>query len=226
MLYVELDPARPPSLPRWRFLLSVDRGLLLSAEEVRVAIASAGLSDAATARMRCFALTQPRSLGVSFNPVTFYFCFVDEHLVALLAHVTNTPWGERHCYVLAPARGAGHGTRSFRFAKRFHVSPFLPMEGDYVLRLKVADGALRIAIRFTGGDPPFSACLSLRTRRLTRTEALRGALRRPAQGALTLARIHWQAARLFVKRAPFHEHPARRAAAGRRPRRPSTGRLP
>ena len=192
---------------RPRFLASVDRGHLLTRDEVRARVTA----DAVTAvPMRVFALTQPRSLGVSFNPVNFYFCFSGERLAAVLADVTNTPWGERHCYVLRPDAGHGTpGTRSFRFAKGFHVSPFLPMEGCYVLRLKVSEGAMRIVMRFTGGAAPFSACLSLRTRPLTRAEVVRCALRRPAQGALTLARIYWQAGRLFLKRAPFHVHPGK-----------------
>ena len=83
------------------------------------------------------------------------------------------------------------------------------MAGRYVLRLKMTADTLRIAMRFDGGDAPFSACLSLVPRPLTRVEALRSALRRPAQGAVTLARIYWQAGRLWLKGAPFHPHPDR-----------------
>ena len=210
MLCVPLETAdAPKGLPRG-LLASVDRGHLLTTAEVRARLASADVGEARSARLRVFALTQPRSLGVSFNPVNFYFCWVGERLAALLADINNTPWDERHCYVLVPSNAdCGPGRASFRFAKRFHVSPFLPMEGRYVLRLKASGDALRIAMRFDGGEAPFSACLSLRTRPLTRAEALRCALRRPAQGALTLARIYWQAGRLFLKRAPFHPHPAR-----------------
>ena len=210
MLYVELDRPDAAASCRPRFLASVDRGHLLTREAVRARVAAAGITEAGAVAMRVFALTQPRSLGVSFNPVNFYFCFAGQRLAAVLADVTNTPWGERHCYVLGPdGCGNAPGTRSFRFAKRFHVSPFLPMDGCYMLRLKLSEGALRIAMRFTGGAAPFSACLSLRTRPLTRAEVLRCALRRPAQGALTLARIYWQAGRLFLKRAPFHAHPGK-----------------
>ena len=209
MLYVRLSPDRTgPAL--WpRFLASVDDGHIMSAEQVRSKLASAGVVD--TASMAIFALTQPRSLGFSFNPVNFYFCLEGQRLAALLLDINNTPWDEHHCYVLLPPRAdQGAGGTSFRFAKRFHVSPFLPMDGSYVLRLKASGDSLRIAMRFDGGTAPFFTCLSLKAQPLTRTEAVRSALRRPAQGVLTIARIYWQAAQLFLKRAPFHAHPANR----------------
>ncbi len=211
MLYVRLGPDGATPAIRPRLLASVDNDHLLSPENVRAKLAEAGLGEARTGSMEIFALTQPRSLGFSFNPVNFYFCLDGERLAALLVDINNTPWDERFCYVLLPSQASGQAARaSFRFSKRFHVSPFLPMDGRYQLRLKAAGDSLRIAMRFDGGAAPFSACLSLVTRPLTRVEALRCALRRPAQGALTLARIYWQAGRLFLKRAPFHVHPAKR----------------
>jgi len=63
-------------------------------------------------------LTQLRSFGHCFNPVSFYYCLDDTsgRIAALVAEVTNTPWGERHAYVIPD--GAG------RFGKALHVSPF------------------------------------------------------------------------------------------------------
>ena len=57
-------------------------------------------------------LTQLRTFGYVFNPVTFYYCFdEDERLDAVVAEITNTPWNERHAYVLdaenAPAGAVG-----------------------------------------------------------------------------------------------------------------------
>ncbi|MCG8455909.1 MAG: DUF1365 domain-containing protein [Holophagales bacterium] len=78
-------------------------------------------------------LTHLRSFGVSFNPVSFYYCFGDdgrtvEHVVA---EITNTPWGERHCYVLSePVERRGE-VSTFQLAKDFHVSPFMPMDQAY-----------------------------------------------------------------------------------------------
>jgi len=208
MLYLDAERLGHPLLPtRWP-PLSAHRGHLLSVAEVRRRLAANGLPDALGASCRTFALTQPRSLGFSFNPVNFYFCFSDGQLIALLADVNNTPWDERHCYVLdAQAARRGEGCYEFRFAKRLHVSPFLPMDGHYRLRLRFSEGRLRIAMRFNDGKGGMFAGLSLRTRPLTRSEAAWGAVRWPAQNARTLARIYWQAALLFLKRTPFHTHP-------------------
>jgi len=50
-------------------------------------------------------LTQPRYFGYGMNPVSFYYCFdeADESVEAIVAEVNNTPWRERHCYVLTRA---------------------------------------------------------------------------------------------------------------------------
>ena len=75
-------------------------------------------------------LTQLRTFGHCFNPVSFYYCFTaQEQLDAVVAEVTSTPWGERHAYVLGrtgegPVLTAG-------FAKALHVSPFMGMEQRY-----------------------------------------------------------------------------------------------
>ena len=94
-------------------------------------------------------LTHLRYFNIIFNPVTFYYCFdVKDEVVAILAEITNTPWGERHNYVLpveerqdvhcsSEEQGLMHSAcqhlrhQVFRFKKQFHVSPFNPMEMDY-----------------------------------------------------------------------------------------------
>ena len=82
-------------------------------------------------------LTQVRSLGVAFNPVSFYYCFAEDGVTlrAVLAEITNTPWGERHAYVVAADHGStADGGAGAEFAKRIHVSPFLPMDQRYAWR--------------------------------------------------------------------------------------------
>ena len=210
MLYVPLEKVDTPTRFWRRLLAAVDRGHLLSPQEVHKKLHAAGFSATNGSNLKIFALTQPRSLGFAFNPVNFYFCYLDNRLVACLAHVNNTPWNEQHCYVLVPETSeADASSSSFCFTKRFHVSPFLPMKGSYDLRLGISSKAIRIALRLTGDDAPFSAYLSLRTHELTDREVLRCALWLPAQAALTLVRIYWQAVRLFLKGMPFYSHPAK-----------------
>lgn len=157
---------------------------------------------------RVFLLTQPRSWGWLFNPVSFYFCFCQERLTSIVAEITNTPWDEVHHYVL-DARRTERGECTFSFAKQFHVSPFMPMDLDYHWRFKLTDDQVQIAMRLTrGGEEQFFAGLYLQCVPLGAAALRRGALRYPWQNVRTLARIYWQAALLWWKGAPFHPHPA------------------
>lgn len=210
MLLVDLDRVGA-GRPAWgRLPVSVDRGHLLTRAEAAAHLEGAGVD---VRPERILALTQPRSAGVSFNPVNFYFCHAGGECAAILADVRSTPWNERHCYVL-DARGR-RGACRFGPAKRLHVSPFLPMAGRYRMRFSLTADRIRIAMRFDpGGRRTFGAVLSLAAEALTRRAVLGGLLRAPAQNAATLARIYWQAGRLFLKGAPFHRHPAGVRARG------------
>jgi DUF1365 family protein len=79
-------------------------------------------------------LAHPRYLGVGFNPVSFLFCHRRSgELDSVIAEVTNTPWGERHAYVLDPGSrpAAGDGTIGGELDKQMHVSPFLGLDPGY-----------------------------------------------------------------------------------------------
>lgn len=158
-------------------------------------------------------LTTPRSFGLGFNPVSFYWCFERDgrRPAAVLAEITNTPWGERHAYAF-DARDSAAKRWIYRFPKAFHVSPFHPMDLEY--RWTFACPGERLFVHMEnllpGSDTcVFDATMNLARRPLSAGQCARAILRHPAQGALVLAAIHWQAARLWLKRTPFHEHPAK-----------------
>ena len=159
-------------------------------------------------------LTGLRHLGSGFNPVSFYFCHdADGALDHVVAEVNNT-FGETLCYLLDP--GGGQRVVRHREPKRFHVSPFQPTAGEYRFRITAPAERLTVHIDLLrDGERVFDATLSSRRRPLTPRSLLAATARHGHLSALTIARIHWQALRLWLKGATFHSKPEMPATAWR-----------
>jgi DUF1365 family protein len=178
-------------------------------------------------------LTNPRTLGFRMNPVSFYWCFAPGgELEALAAEVTNTPWDERHVYVV-DARAAGRRGAAFEaeLPKRFHVSPFLPVAGSYRWRVMppasapsaataTPDAAAtppdRLAVHMESwidGERRFDATLTLERREITPKSLRDALLRHPALTLRVFSWIYLHAALLMLRRIPFHPHPRHLPAA-------------
>ena len=158
-------------------------------------------------------LTQVRCFGFVFNPVSFYYCFAADGatLEAVVAEITNTPWQERHTYVLA----AKDGDVRASFPKAFHVSPFFAMTQRYRWRMTSPGDTLAVTmVNEEDGEDVFSATLALERRDLTAGALWRVVLRQPFMTWLIQFGIYFQAFRLWRKRTPYFEHPATRAASG------------
>jgi DUF1365 family protein len=150
-------------------------------------------------------LTQPRSWGLTFNPVSFFYCYNDlGRLVAIVCEVTNTPWRERYHYVL-PASGSGH--QHFAMAKAFHVSPFLPRDLEYRMSFSPPTEHLGVHMaNWQGEHKVFDATLNLQHQAMSRG-ALHGYLLRfPWMTLKTCLAIYWQALRLMLKGMPIFSH--------------------
>jgi len=162
-------------------------------------------------------LTSVRALGYVFNPVSFYYLFgLDGRtLEAVVAEVSNTPWGERHVYAV---RAGPEGVEA-ELAKRFHVSPFFGMDQRYRWRLDAPGEAATVEMRSEeAGREVFAARLALRRRPWSQGALWRTALGQPLMTWKIHAAIYWQALRLWWKGVPIHDHPAKRAAeTARRP---------
>jgi DUF1365 family protein len=126
-------------------------------------------------------------------------------LAAVVAEVNNT-FGERHCYLLSgPDLVWG---RTLQARKVFHVSPFCDVQGHYEFRfMRTAD---RVVARVDHADaqgPLLRTSVSGRLEPLNPRSARAAVLRRPLLTLGVMARIHWQALRLWVKRVPFFRKP-------------------
>lgn len=180
---------------------------VLDLVETRLGIRPAG-PVRLLAHVRCF--------GYVFNPVSFYYCFAadGETLEAIVAEITNTPWNERHAYVL-PARD---GEVRSSFDKAFHVSPFFDMTQRYRWHLSTPGEVAGVTmVNEEQGREVFSARLALERRELTAWEIWKVALRQPFMAWRVLLGIYLQALRLWRKRTRYFAHPAEPpASAGRR----------
>ncbi|MCA9166939.1 MAG: DUF1365 domain-containing protein [Planctomycetales bacterium] len=190
-------------------------------------------------------LTLWSSFGRYFNPLTLYFCFEQAHhptknqtsevLKAIVAEVTNTPWRERHLYVLSELnclRGietSGQLSTSqleFQHRKQFHVSPFLDTALDYHwlisgigqqrltvhLEAGASDDPAQATEELQGNGRQVDATLTLERRELTTRAWLFQVARYPFIPLRVLSGIYYEAFRLWLRRTPFYPHPQHLAA--------------
>jgi len=149
-------------------------------------------------------LAQPRTWGWLFNPISVYFCFASDEvsLDALVLEVSNTPWHERHAYVL------GGGSATYTFDKAMHVSPFLSMDHQYHLTLNGPDEGLTIDLsNHQDGRRVFDARLTMARKEISPAALGRVLWAYPAQTIAVSARIYRQALVLHRKGARFYPHP-------------------
>lgn len=155
-------------------------------------------------------LTNLRYLGFAFNSVSFYFCYPQDadQPRYILAEITNTPWNERHCYVLDTETSPQKSHFSFTFDKVFHVSPFMPMQCRYDWYFKLKPGHLTIHMALQQAQQHyFDATLRLKPQSLNHKTMISTPLKYPFMTLSVMFKIYWQAFRLWLKGIPFYDHP-------------------
>ena len=157
-----------------------------------------------------FLLTHLRYLGYNFNPVSFFYCFDrEEKLQLILAEVNNT-FGETQNYWLSAANqvATSENLRTYEFAKALHVSPFIGMDCRYRWKFTPPGESLLVQTNVAESDQTlFDGTLRLE-RRPWSAQWLRYALLHfPWVTAKTIAAIHWEALRLYLKAVPVVPHP-------------------
>lgn len=177
-----------------------------------------GVQTGHPARGRVKTLTIPRSGGYVFTPLTVHWLLgnPDGSPEVIVLEVTNTPWKERHWYVIDAREADSNsrsaivgvrdeiGTTTATFRKELHVSPFGSMDETYELTATRPGDAISVVLRDLDSDgrPVLLARLDL----VASTSLPRP---RPLATRRVWMAIHWQALRLLGKRTPIHRHPDR-----------------
>ena len=149
---------------------------------------------------RVFFLGNIRTLGIFFSPLNCYFLQNEQReYTHMLAEVSNTPWNERHYYLVDLARLEDS-------EKAFHVSPFNPMDMTYQWRLKGPSNRALVHIAAHRQILEFDATMTLERSELNRSEISRVLRTHPVMTLKIVAGIYWQALKLFIKKVPFYSH--------------------
>ena len=165
-------------------------------------------------------LTHLRYFGFIFNPVSFYYCYdeTDSHVEFIVAEITNTPWGQRHSYVLSTEKNQINQSRlKFSFNKDFHISPFMPMQMDYDWRFTPPADQLQVHMNnFTCSGKIFDATLTMGRQPINARSCAYFLTFYPLITSKVIMGIYWQALRLFLKRIPFFSHPVKTLSTNQR----------
>ena len=153
-------------------------------------------------------ITQPRTLGYVFNPVSFWACYDQSaELRVVIAEVTNT-FGDRHSYIcrnddLRPIQRDQWLTAQ----KIMHVSPFQPLDGGYRFKFDIRYNLIDIVIDYSRTGGGVVATLRGQRKPLSFMAMVAASIRRPLGSRRVMALIHWQAFRLWRKGVAYRTRP-------------------
>lgn len=156
--------------------------------------------------------TFPRVLGFVFNPVSFWYCHDRSgQLIAILAEVNNT-FGGTHSYLLHRRGEPLADGAEMRAEKLFHVSPFNEVAGGYRFRFQLERSVQLCRIDYDDAEGELLlTCISGKPKDWSAAALLKAFLRMPFLTLGVMARIHWQALKLWLKGVPFRgTHPVSR----------------
>ena len=150
---------------------------------------------------RVFFMGNIRTFGLFFSPVNFYFLQQNGDYTYMLAEVSNTPWLERHYYLVNLADSQP------TMQKAFHVSPFNPLDMTYRWKISAPNDHCFIQLAAETDKKDFVAGMKLTRTGLNREQIKRVITTTPVMALKIISGIYWQALKLFIKRTPFYGHP-------------------
>jgi len=153
---------------------------------------------------KIFLLTNLRTAGYVFNPVSFYFCFDEQgDPVCAVPEVGNT-FDELKPYLIT-RDSLREGMFRERMVKHFYVSPFFDLDTTFDFQLRVPNEKLHIQIDdYKDGRKAFLSALIGTERPLTDFNLFRSFLRIPFVTLKVIALIHIHAGLLYLKKLPYH----------------------
>lgn len=216
MVYIDLDELDEVFSKRW-FWSATRSAIARLKRDDYIGDSSVSIKDAVNTRVLeetghdiegpVRMLTHLRYFGYVFNPVTFYYCFdkTDTFVKTIVAEITNTPWKERHSYVLNVKNMSEK--LQFEITKSFHVSPFMQMDLQYDWRFTMPDEKLNVhMINMDKEKKVFDATLQLNRKEMSSYQCARVLILFPLITVKVITGIYWQALKLFLKKVPVHDH--------------------
>lgn len=153
---------------------------------------------------RFYLLGQMSNLGIYFSPLNLYFCYIDEECSYILAEVSNTPWNERHYYLLDPKNP------QIISKKNFHVSPFFPLEQEYHWQFELSKHKIKFQIdTYQEHCLVFSAAYTGSLNALKQSKTKFKIVKSPFTVYKIMLGIYFEALRIWLKKIPFIAHPNR-----------------
>jgi DUF1365 family protein len=159
---------------------------------------------------RILMVAQVRCFGIYFSPVNFYFCYDNnDQCTQMLAEVSNTPWNERHYYLV----DLQQVEEPIISKKVFQVSPFMDLDMSYKWSVKPPqhdENKLLVKIENIRTDDEtgnsqklFEASLILSKNAFNKRNLLRIWIQLPVMTVNIVLGIYWQALKLYIKKVPF-----------------------